>query len=156
MHLCIPDYEKKKKEDGLILPSGLSYNARTIVLNEISDWNCAYHFPVYDINHELSNVVIIRNLPSMFSLNYSDEGHELKSMIKNVCQIDLVNLSHGVLRVTVDNSKDASRVAEWLDGWEIQGRHLTFIQGNLEEDDWSSDEGSSSPTHGWIDRVMTI
>ena len=49
MHLCIPDYERKEK-DGVIVPSGCSYHALSVLLNEKSYWRCAYHFPVSDIN----------------------------------------------------------------------------------------------------------
>ena len=43
MHLCIPDYRKKERT-GVIIPSGCSYNALSILLNEKSDRECAYHF----------------------------------------------------------------------------------------------------------------
>ena len=80
MHLCIPDYEQE--QDGLIIPSACSLNALSILLNEISDRKCTYHFPVYDINDQPSNVVIIRNLPSRFNLD-SPNGDELTTLIES-------------------------------------------------------------------------
>ena len=121
MHLCIPDYEKKEK-DGLIVPSGCSLNAVSMLLNEKSDRECVYHFPVYDINDQPSNVVIIRNLPSGFNLESAD-GDELENMIENVRLIISINQAisndssrYGVVRVTLNNSEYAVKVAEALDG----------------------------------------
>ena len=109
LHLCIPHYEVKEK-DGLIVPSGCSLNALSVLLNERSNSRHTYHFPVYDTNDQPSNVVIIRNLPSDFALDSADGrrrignlfgspferrrtdrlangGDELKSMIEDVCRI---------------------------------------------------------------------
>ena len=36
MHLCIPDYDERKEEDGLILLSECAYTAVSIMLNEIT------------------------------------------------------------------------------------------------------------------------
>ena len=123
MHLCIPDYEKKEK-DGVILPSECSLNAVSVLLNkESARWD-AYHFRVYDINTQPSNVVIIRNLPSMFSLEYSDEGHEVKSMVENICTIVSINQFYGVVKVTLNSSDDALMVGEGIDGREFHGKCL--------------------------------
>ena len=120
MHLCIPDYKEKKC--GLVVPSTCSCNALSVVLNHESDRECSYHFPVYDINDEPSNVVIIRNLPFPFNLE-SEDGNELKSMLENVCRIVSINqaisrryIRYGVVRVTLHTSEDAVKVAEELDG----------------------------------------
>ena len=133
MHLCIPDYEEKRKPR-MIIPSGCSYNAVSILLNEISYRECTYHFPVYSINDQPSNVVLIRNLSSGFDLRWGAEAAELKSMIKNVCKTVSIDHSHGVVRVTYDNSEDASRVAERLNGWELAGSHLSLTQGKREDE----------------------
>ena len=132
MHLCIPHYKVKEKE-GVIVPSESSYSALRVLLNEKSDRECSYHFPVYDINAEPSNVVIIRNLPSRFSLNYSDEGHELKSMIENVCPIASINQSRGVVRVSLNSSDDARTLAEELSGREFHGQYLTAHYFSVEK-----------------------
>ena len=136
MHLCIPDYkEKEKKKDGLIIPSECSLNAVSVLLNEKSDRYSSYHFPVYDITVEPSNVVIIRNLPSNFDLR-SRDGAELKRMIENVCPIVSINQAstslrqYGVVRVTLRNSEDASRVAARR--WEYKTMPFIFIQGKRE------------------------
>ena len=117
MHLCIPDYEQKKK-DGLIVPSGCSLNVMSILWNEKS-FTC--HFPGYDIKDQPSNVVIIRNLPSGFDLE-SPDGDELTSMIENVCSIISIDQAstftqYQVVRVTLRNSVDALAVATELDGY---------------------------------------
>ena len=126
MHICIPDYERKKT-DGLKLPSGCSYYALSVLLNERSDTDSSYHFPVYDIIDQLSNVVLIRNLPSNFNL-HSAAGTELKSMIENVCPVVSIIQSHsgwsGVVRVTVHTSEDAVKVTTRLDGELFHDVHL--------------------------------
>ena len=143
MHLCIPDYElKEKKKDGLILPSWCSLHAVSVLLNEISDWKCTYHFPVYDINEQPSNVVIIRNLPSKFDLKSA--GDELKSMIENVCPIvsikpaispySIRHISYGVVKVTLHNREVAVNVAEGIDGREFHGMCLSAsVKGKKRE-----------------------
>ena len=134
MHLCIPDYEKKKKEkDGVIVPSECSLNALSVLLNEISDWRCEYHFSVYDINEQPSNVVIIRNLPSVFYLN-SDIGNQLKSMIQDISTTVSIYQSYGVVRVTLNSSDDALMVAERIDGCEFHGKCLSVsVKGKKRE-----------------------
>ena len=128
MHLCIPDYEKKKS-DGLIVPSGCSCNALSVLLNEESDREYTYHFPVYDIDDQASNVVIIRNLLSAFDLK-SQDGDELKSMIQKVCPIVSINQAmsdyhrYGVVRVSLNSPEDAVKVAEVMDGQEFHAMHL--------------------------------
>ena len=130
MHLCIPDYKQKEK-DGLIVPSECSLNALSVLLYEKSNRECAYHFPVFDINDEPSNVVIIRTLQSGFYLYSSDR---VKNMIENVSKTVSIHQSHGVVRVTFDNTEDASRVAERINGWKLSGRRLSFTQGKREDE----------------------
>ena len=133
MHLCIPDYEQEQY--GVIVPSWCSYNAVSILLNEISDWGCAYHFPVYTINDEPSNDVIIRNLPSAFDLE-SEDGKELKSVIENVCPIVSIKAEYGVVRVTLNSSDDALMVAEGMDGREFHGKCLSVsVKGKKREEE---------------------
>ena len=126
MHLCIPDHKEKEK-DGLIVPSDCSYNAVSILLNEDPNWSCAYHFPVYDMNDQPSNAVIIRNLPSGFDL-YSEDRDELKSMIENLCPIVSINQAstftqYGVVRVTLNNREDAVKVSPELDAQLFHDEH---------------------------------
>ena len=99
MHLCIPDYERKEK-NGLIVPSECSRSALNVLLNEPSDRMRTYHFPVYDINDQPSNVVIIRNLPSVFNLAWGT-GNELKNMIERVCPIVSINQRASYIRYGV-------------------------------------------------------
>ena len=49
MHLCIPDYERKKKEEGgVIVPSECSYNALTLCLNDTPNKDSPYQLSGYD------------------------------------------------------------------------------------------------------------
>ena len=134
MHLCIPDYETKEKE-GVIAPSEWSLNALSVLLNEQSDTEYSYHFPVYDINDQPSNAVIIRNLPPYIDFRAQD-GNELKSMIESVSRIVSIHQArgYGVVRVTFGGSQDALRVVERLDGWTFERRnlHLHLTQGKKE------------------------
>ena len=128
MHLCIPDYEQKEK-DGLIVPSLCSRSAVSVLLNEISDSRCTYHFPVHAINGEPPNVVIIRNLPSPFNLE-SAVGTELKSMIEKLDPIASIEanfspvIRYGVVRVTLSDNENAVKVATELDGQLFYDVHL--------------------------------
>ena len=136
MHLCIPDDYEEKRKPRMIIPSGCSYNALSILLNDKPDRECTYHFPVYDINDEPSNVVIIRNLPSGFNLR-SRDGNELKSLIENVCPIVSINQAiynsifdtqYRVVRVTLGDSEDAVKVATEMDE---QLFHTMFLRVSL-------------------------
>ena len=135
MHLCIPDQTKKK--NGLIIPSVCSFNALSVLLNERSDEKSPYHFPVFDINDQQLNAVIIRNLPSGFDYQYSSFGDELKSLIMSICPIvsvvQAINLRrrmwpprrYGIVRVGVNNPDDAKIVQERIDGCTLYGRRLS-------------------------------
>ena len=118
----------------MIVPSECSLNALSILLNEKSDRECTYHFPVYDIHDQASNAVIIRNLPSWFDLTWG-AGAELKSVIENVCPVVSIDQPisearsqrYGVVRVTVNSSEDARRLVEGITGLEFYGKCLTVL-----------------------------
>ena len=144
MHLYIP-YYTWEEGDRLILPSDCSLSALTILLNETVDTECPYHFPLYDINEQPSNVVIIRNLPYAFYVE-SRAGYELKKrMIKRVGTIRSINqaiskystpaISYGVVKVTLHNSEDAVNVAQEIDGREFHGMCLSAsVKGKKREE----------------------
>ena len=126
MHLCIPDYEKKKK-DGLIVTSECSYNALNILFNDMSDRECAYHFPVYDIHDEPYNVVIVRNLESdLYRLIYL-ENSQLTTLVNSITPVVSITPSHpwtdhGVVKVVAYSADDALMLKEQLNGQEFNGR----------------------------------
>ena len=62
MHLCIPDTEKEMY--GTIFPSNCSYNALRVLLMDGDNRFLAYHFPVYEVNEQSRNGVIVRNFSS--------------------------------------------------------------------------------------------
>ena len=123
----------------MIVPSECSLNALNVLLNRISKRVCTYHFPVYAINDQPSNVVIIRNLPSGFDLE-SPAGNELKSIIENVCPIISINQAiyhyytrYGVVKVTLNSSSDARRLVERIRGLEFHGNYLTADKFSVEK-----------------------
>ena len=149
MHLCIPDYRLKPSlgmdvrsrlfrhhvDSGLIVPSICSRNALSIVFPGMSDtWQYIYHFPAFDINEEPSNVVVIRNLPTHFPLNYSDTGRALQSLIDSITpsvSIEPGYIKYGVVRVKLQNTGDARRLVEGIAGSEFDGKTLTASEGRV-------------------------
>ena len=123
MHLCIPDDIQKKEEDGLILPSWCSYSALRILLNEKVQWRCAYHFSEYDVNDELSNVVIIRNLPSRYP------NSALTDMIEQVSKVVSIEEQRRVCRIKLRTTHGARKVVEALNGREFYGKKLSVSEG---------------------------
>ena len=99
---------------------------------EISDSSGTYHFPVHDINDLPSNAVIIRNLPSGFYLS-SQAGHDLKSMIENLCPIVSTNEECGVVTVALTNTENAVNVAAELDGQLFHDEHLRVSHKDNEQ-----------------------
>ena len=139
MHLCIPDYES---ETGAIIPHYCSLNALCVCLNDESDRRCPYHFPVYQLNKEPTNVLIIRNLPSRFDIE-SEIGNELTDMINNISEVDYIEQEEGkcnpfeydehsryeVIRVTLLSDERAGTVVMRLDGSEFYGTYMSVKQG---------------------------
>ena len=124
MYLCIPAQESKKT-DRVIVPSDSSYNSLSIVLNEQSNRDRTYHFPVYDINDQPSTVVIIRNLPYYFYLKSSD-GYKLISTIQSICPVV------SVVRVRLRSPEDANRVQKGINGRPFSARYLRVSVGTKE------------------------
>ena len=130
MYLCFPDYDKQEK-DGLIVPSECSYDALSVLLNRVSDRDAPYHFAVYDINNEPSNVVFIRNIPYNLFFRFEDEA-ELRSMIQKVCTVSSIDpILYEVMRVTLNSSDDAMKVAYYIDGQMFHNRYLS-VSGKME------------------------
>ena len=67
MHLCIPDYERKEK-DGVMVPSGCSYYALSVLLNEKSDWNTTHRLLAVSYN-DMLHFPLVTNIIVTFSLN---------------------------------------------------------------------------------------
>ena len=135
MHLCIPDHWKKEK-DGLIVPSECSSYAVSVLLNEIA-LEYPFHFPVYDINAEPSNVVIIRNLPSGIYDENSEKGTELRSLIQSICPVFSINQSpplghlwNRVFRVKVDSEDLAMKLLQGMNGRAFHGSSLKVTRGS--------------------------
>ena len=98
------------------------------MLNEKVKWGCAYHFPVFDINDEPSNVVIIRNLPSGFGLE-SRDGSELKRMIEQVSTVVSIDPRNTVCRIKLRSAGRARKVVDALNGREFYGNKLSVSEG---------------------------
>ena len=138
MHLSIPAYTKKEKDE-LTLPSVCSYDALVILHNKISQREYSYHFPVYDINTQPSNAVIIRNLPSHFRLDWID-GYELRSMIKSIQRVVVEQarnegIVYPVVRVKMKSREDAKRVVEEMRGQKMQWKPLIVSVGVKDEEE---------------------
>ena len=106
-----------------------------IFLNEPSASASPYHFPVYDINGQPSNVVIIRNLTFQFNL-VSPFGSELKTLIQSISPFDSIEepsygtVRYGVVIFTLSSSDAAKAVAKAMDGTEFDGNvYITFQHG---------------------------
>ena len=145
MHLCIPDYKKKEKW-GYITPDFPTYYALTILLNEVVNLSCMYHFPVYDLSREFSNVVIIRNLPERFDIRFRNA---LTTMIESICPVISIHsprvkgerdyrwhsITHTCMRVTLESSAGAKQVVKRMDGMEFEGVYLSVRQGMKQEEE---------------------
>ena len=93
------------------------------MLNEKSDRRCAYHFPVYDINEELSNLVFIRNLPPSYP------SSAFKDMIERVCKVVSVSQQRSVYRIKLRTTHRAMKMVEELNGHKFYGKKLSVSQG---------------------------
>ena len=109
-----------------------SLNAVSVLLNDNSNRGSPYHFPVYNINDQPSNVAIVRNLPPYFNLESAD-GNTLQTMIENVSTVVSINQAmsnyqrYAVVRVTLNSSEDARRLAERITSVEFHRKYLTVL-----------------------------
>ena len=120
MHLCIPDYKKKKK-DREIVPSDCSLNALSVFLNEKSNREYTYHFPVYDITAHPPNTLIVKHLSCRTDAPKLGHLFEQVAPVKYVIIATLDHDSLGQALVSMKDEEDAKEAQMRFNGFELEG-----------------------------------